>query len=303
MTDKTLAVVFPGQGSQSIGMLADIAREFPVVEATFAEASYVLGYDVWQLAQTGPAEELDKTVNTQPVLLTAGVAVWKILTTQKKLQPAMLAGHSLGEYTALVCAEAIAFADALKLVKARGEFMQDALPLGQSALAAIIGLDDAAVKKVCADAIEAGEVLSAANFNCPGQVVIAGNTTAVERAIGVAKTAGARLAKMLPVSVASHCALMQPAVERLTKMLAQTTINTPVIPVVNNVDVAIYKSAAEIREGLARQLVMPVRWVEIIEFFAREGITHIIECGPGKVLSGLNKRIVADMKLSSVAEV
>jgi [acyl-carrier-protein] S-malonyltransferase len=297
-----LGIVFPGQGSQTVGMLADLAADFPEISRTFNEASAVLGYDLWQLTQHGPAEELDKTVRTQPALLAASYALWRILTSNPKIKPALLAGHSLGEYTALVCAQAISFTDAIRLVAARGEYMQDALPAGEGALAAIVGLDDATVQAVCEKAIVGDEVLTPANFNSPGQVVIAGHTRAVERALIIAKEAGARLVKMLPVSVSSHCILMKPAAERLAVLLAGMKIQKPQLPVVNNVDVKIYADADAIREGLIRQLYMPVRWVETINFFAQQGITRIIECGPGKVLNGLNKRIQPDLQLMNMTD-
>jgi len=291
-----VGIVFPGQGSQSVGMLADIAQAFPDVEATYKEASQVLGYDLWDLVKNGPADILDKTVYTQPALLAGSYSLWRIIQSKKHLQPALLAGHSLGEYTALVCAEAISFADAVRLVAARGDYMQAAVPFGQGALAAIIGLEDAAVAELCAKSVGPDEVLAPANFNCPGQVVIAGNKAAVERAVVLSKEAGARMAKVLPVSSPSHCALMKPAAEKLQTLLASMTIHTPVIPVLNNVDVAFYQNADTIRDGLVRQLCMPVRWVETIQTFAQKGITQIIECGPGKVLTGLNKRIVKEMQ-------
>jgi [acyl-carrier-protein] S-malonyltransferase len=297
-----LGIVFPGQGSQTVGMLADLAADFPEISRTFNEASAVLGYDLWQLTQHGPAEELDKTVRTQPALLAASYALWRILTSNPKIKPALLAGHSLGEYTALVCAQAISFTDAIRLVAARGEYMQDALPAGEGALAAIVGLDDATVQAVCEKAIVGDEVLTPANFNSPGQVVIAGHARAVERALIIAKEAGARLVKMLPVSVSSHCILMKPAAERLAVLLAGMKIQKPQLPVVNNVDVKIYADADAIREGLIRQLYMPVRWVETINFFAQQGITRIIECGPGKVLNGLNKRIQPDLQLMNMTD-
>jgi [acyl-carrier-protein] S-malonyltransferase len=298
----TLGVVFPGQGSQTVGMLADVARAYPEMLNTFDEASAVLGYDLWQLVSQGPAEELDKTVRTQPAMLAASYALWRIITTNKKIQPALLAGHSVGEYSALVCAQALSFTDAIRLVAARGEFMQEATPVGEGALAAIIGLDDAMIKAVCEKSIIDDEVLAPANFNCPGQVVIAGHLQAVERALVIAKEAGARMVKLLPVSVSSHCLLMKPAAEKLAVMLAGMTIHKPVLPVVNNVDVKIYQDAEAIRDGLIRQLYMPVRWVETIEFFSKQGVTHIIECGPGKVLSGLNKRINPDLQLIHCAD-
>lgn len=295
----TLGVVFPGQGSQSIGMLSDIAREFSEVEAIFAEASAVLGFDLWKLTQDGPAEELDKTIHTQPALLTASYAVWRIL--QNNIQPSVLAGHSLGEYTALVCAKALKFTDAVKLVAARGQYMQDAVPVGEGALAAIVGLDDEAVKAVCANAA-LNDILAPANFNSPGQVVVAGHTAAVQRAIILAKEAGAKLAKQLPVSVPSHCVLMKPAAERLANLLETIDIKAPVLPVIGNADAAVYDSASSVKEGLIRQLYMPVRWVEVIQTFKKQPVNHIVECGPGKVLTGLNKRIVADVQLTNTAD-
>jgi [acyl-carrier-protein] S-malonyltransferase len=301
MSDS-LGIVFPGQGSQSVGMLAELAQEFPEIVNTFNEASAVLGYDLWQLTQHGPAEELDKTVRTQPALLAASYALWRILKTNRELKPALLAGHSLGEYSALVCAQALSFTDAIRLVAARGEYMQDAVPVGEGALAAIIGLDDAMVKTVCEKSIVGDEVLAPANFNSPGQVVIAGHTHAVERALIIAKEAGARMVKLLPVSVSSHCVLMKPAAERLAVLLSSMTIYKPQLPVVSNVDVKIYDSADAIRDGLIRQLYLPVRWVETINFFAQHGITRIIECGPGKVLNGLNKRIQPDLQLMNMTD-
>lgn len=296
----TLGIVFPGQGSQSVGMLADIARQFPEVEMTFAEASAVLGYDLWKITQEGPASELDKTVCTQPAILTASYAIWRILERAGTV-PTLLAGHSLGEYTALVCARSLAFTDAVHLVAARGEFMQDAVPEGQGALAAIVGLDDASVKQLCEQAAE-DQILAPVNFNSPGQVVIGGQKEAVERALTLAKEAGAKLAKLLPVSVPSHCSLMKPAAERFAKLLDTIIVRNPLLPVVSNVDVKAYETGASIKEGLTRQLFMPVRWVETIQLFAELGVQEIIECGPGKVLSGLNKRIVTDIKLANTAD-
>lgn len=298
----SLGFVFPGQGSQSVGMLADVACDYPEIQAVFAEASDVLGYDLWQLVLNGPQEELDKTTRTQPALLAASYAVWRIITARKQGQPALLAGHSLGEYTALVCANAISFQDAVRLVALRGEYMQEAVPVGQGALAAIVGLEDSAVATLCNQAALQNEVLAPANYNCPGQVVIGGDIAAVQRAVILAKETGAKIAKLLPVSVPSHCALMKPAALKLAALLQTITIQKPLIPVVNNVDVAIYESAEQIRDGLVRQLYLPVRWVEVMQKFAALGIKHVVECGPGKVLSGLNKRIVPDMQLSSTAD-
>lgn len=302
MTTSTVGFVFPGQGSQSLGMLKDIAAKYPEVEQTFAEASAVLGYDLWQLTQQGPAEELNKTMHTQPALLAASYAVWRILAAKQSTRPVMLAGHSLGEYTALVCADAMSFTDAVALVAARGQFMQDAVPVGQGALAALVGLDNDAVEALCHEVKQDNEVLSPANFNCPGQVVIAGNVAAVLRAITAAKEKGAKLAMQLPVSVPSHCSLMKPAAERLAARLEQITIHKPALPVICNVDVTVYESPAEIRDGLTRQLYMPVRWVETVETFVSFNVTHLVECGPGKVLSGLNKRIASSLELASTSD-
>lgn len=297
-----IAFVFPGQGSQSIGMLADIAKDYPEVQATFNEASDVLGYDVWQLTQTGSEEQLAQTVYTQPAVLTASIAIWRILSAKKSFKPEYLAGHSLGEYSALVCADALSFQDAVRLVAARGQLMQDAVPAGLGGLAAIIGLEDNDVRKLCESVKESQEVLAPVNFNCPGQVVIAGDIAAVQRAIDQAKSAGARMAKLLPVSVPSHCELMKPAAERLKFLLATIAVQTPKIPVLNNVDVLLYQDAESIRDGLVRQLFMPVRWVEIVQKISNSGVTHVVECGPGKVLSGLNKRIAADLQLMNTAD-
>lgn len=297
-----LGIVFPGQGSQTVGMLSDIAAAFPEVEMTYSEASDVLGYDLWKLVQQGPAEALDQTVHTQPAILAASYAIWRILQSKKKIKPLLLAGHSLGEYTALVCAGALQFKDAIKLTASRGQFMQEAVPAGQGALAAIVGLDDQTVYELCHQAIQDNEVLTPANFNSPGQVVVAGDKLAVERVIVLAKAAGARLAKLLPVSVSSHCALMKPAAERLQALLTTIPIQAPTIPVLNNVDVSYYHNADEIRDGLVRQLYMPVRWVETIQKFAGNDIQHIIECGPAKVLTGLNKRIAPEIQLTQTAD-
>jgi len=296
------AIVFPGQGSQSVGMLADIATRYSIVNEVFAEASEVLGYDLWQLTQAGPAEALDKTEHTQPALLAASYAVWRIIQAEFSYQPALLAGHSLGEYTALVCANAVTFSDAIKLVAARGRYMQAAVKINEGAMAALIGLDEQAVAKICADAVESNEVLSPANFNCIGQIVIAGHRTAVLRAVASAKEQGAKLAVLIPVSVPSHCALMHPAAEKLAALLKTIKIEATTIPVINNVDVIPYSNADSIRDGLVRQLYMPVRWVEIIQLFIKSGITTIIECGPGKVLTGLHKRIDKSLPLTTTSD-
>ena len=303
MTNSQIAFVFPGQGSQSVGMLADAALQYREISETFAEASNELGYDLQALAFAGPAETLNQTVHTQPALLAASYAIWRILAARTSLTPAILAGHSLGEYTALVCAKALDFRDAIKLVAARGQFMQEAVTAGTGAMAAIIGLDNAAVLQLCEQARgNGGEVLSPANYNSIGQVVIAGHQTAVNRAVALAKESGAKMAVLIPVSVPSHCELMQPAAKRLAALLATVSINEPTIPVMNNADVVIYQDAAAIRDGLVRQLFMPVRWVDIIQSFINKNIVRIIECGPGKVLTGLNKRIDKTLQLQSVCD-
>ena len=294
-----LAIVFPGQGSQAIGMLADLAESYPQVKATFDEASAVLGYDLWALVQNGPAEDLNRTDRTQPALLTASVAIWRVWQEKGGQAPAFLAGHSLGEYSALVCAGAIDFADAVKLVKLRGEYMLQAVPEGTGSMAAIIGLADDAIRNACEQACE-GEVVSAVNYNSPGQVVIAGHKAAVERASALCKEAGAKRAMPLAVSVPSHCSLMLPAAEKLAAELANVTINTPVIPVVNNVDVALESSPAAIRDALVRQLHCPVRWTETVEFLAGQEVSELVECGPGKVLTGLTKRINKQLSAQAV---
>lgn len=302
--DKKIGIVFPGQGSQSVGMLAEIAAQFEEVKQTFNQASEVLGYDLWSLTQQGPVEELDKTSHTQPALLAASCAIWRIIQARKIIQPDVLAGHSLGEYSALVCANALQFTDAVKLVAARGQYMQDAVAPGVGAMAAIIGLDEPTIATICKQAIvEPEEVVSVANYNSIGQIVIAGHKTPIERAMVLAKQQGAKIAIILPVSVPSHCQLMWPAAKRLAKQLEAITFKKPEIAIINNADVTYYKSAESIREGLIRQLYMPVRWVEVIQKFVETGITHIIECGPGKVLTGLNKRIDKNLQLRATCDV
>lgn len=284
------AYVFPGQGSQAVGMLADVAAEYPVIEATFAEASHVLGYDLWALVQDGPAEQLNETQRTQPALLTASVALYRALEQAGVPAPEWMAGHSLGEYSALVCAGALDFKDAVKLVATRGKLMQSAVPAGIGAMAAIIGLDDELVKQACAESA-GDEVVAAVNFNSPGQVVIAGHKAAVERAGAACIKAGAKRALPLPVSVPSHCSLMQPAADQMAVELGKLTVNTPQVPVVNNVDVDAPREADKIRDALVRQLHSPVRWTETVEYLVQQGVTEVFEIGPGKVLTGLNKRI------------
>jgi [acyl-carrier-protein] S-malonyltransferase len=293
-----LSFVFPGQGSQSVGMLSELASVYPVVVATFAEASAALGFDLWRLVQEGPAEQLNGTHNTQPAMLAAGVAVWRVWEQQGGARPSFLAGHSLGEYTALVAGGAVDFADAVRLVAERGRLMQAAVPEGAGAMAAILGLDDDQVRAACAQAA-AGAVVEAVNFNSPGQVVIAGDAAAVARAIAAAKAAGAKRAVTLPVSVPSHCALMRPAAEQLARRLGAVTVRVPQIPVLHNVDAAIASTTDDVRDRLARQLYSPVRWVETVQRLSAEGVTLLVEGGPGKVLAGLVKRI--DRNIESVA--
>ncbi|MGX9308522.1 ACP S-malonyltransferase [Pantoea ananatis] len=293
------AFVFPGQGSQTVGMLADLAAAYPAVEETFREASDVLGYDLWQLVSQGPTEELNKTWQTQPALLAASVAIYRVWQQQGGQQPALMAGHSLGEYSALVCAGVLNFADAIKLVELRGKLMQEAVPEGTGAMQAIIGLDDAAIAKACEESAQ-GEVVSPVNFNSPGQVVIAGNKEAVERAGAACKAAGAKRALPLPVSVPSHCALMKPAADKLALTLETITFNAPAVPVINNVDVKAETDAHAIRHALIRQLYSPVRWTESVEAMAAQGVTQLIEMGPGKVLTGLAKRIVDGLSAAAV---
>ncbi|EMR12924.1 malonyl CoA-acyl carrier protein transacylase [Methylophaga lonarensis MPL] len=271
-------------------MLADLSEQFPQVKSTFSEASEVLGYDLWDLVQNGPEDDLNQTNRTQPAMLTAGIAVWRCWQQQSQLTPAFLAGHSLGEYSALVAAEAISFADAVKLVQMRGQFMQEAVPAGEGAMAAILGLEDADVINVCEQASDVG-VVEAVNFNSPGQVVIAGSDSAVKKAIEIATEKGAKRALLLPVSVPSHCALMRPAADRLKLELENITINSPKIPVIHNASVTSSLDAAEIRDLLTQQLFSPVRWVETIQHLAGNGVITLVECGPGKVLAGLTKRI------------
>ncbi len=286
----SLAFVFPGQGSQAIGMLGDLATHHSLVKSTYDEASAALGFDLWDIVQNGPEAKLNSTEITQPAMLAAGVACWRIWLDRHGKMPVVMAGHSLGEYTALVCADSLLFADAIKLVTARGKYMQQAVPNGIGAMAAILGLDDAIVTEVCALAAQS-QVVQAVNFNSPGQVVIAGHKDAVERATILAKEKGAKRAVLLPVSVPSHCDLMRPAAQQLMRDMAEMAIQKPKITVLNNVDVAQPTDPALIRDALMRQLYQPVRWVEIIQQMAKQGVVNLVECGPGKVLTGLNKRI------------
>lgn len=283
------AFLFPGQGSQAVGMLADYAGE-SVVQHTFNEASGALGYDLWALIQNGPEDTLNSTDKTQPALLAAGVALWRLWLHRGGYRPALLAGHSLGEYTALTCAGVFSLGDAVRLVEKRGQLMQQAVPAGTGAMAAVLGLEDDQVRAACADAA-AGQVVEAVNLNAPGQVVIAGDKDAVARAIDACKAAGAKRAMPLPVSVPSHCALMRPAAEGLAEVLAGMALHMPEIPVINNVDVAVETDTAAVRDALVRQLHSPVRWVETVQRLSAEGVEQAYECGPGKVLAGLVKRI------------
>lgn len=284
------AIVFPGQGSQSVGMLSDLYDAHEIIRETFNEANQALGFDLWDMVRNGPADDLNQTHNTQPAMLTSGLAVWRLMQHANISQPRALAGHSLGEYTALVAAGAMDFADAVSLVALRGKLMQEAVPAGEGAMAAILGLDDDVVRSLCNDAAQ-GMVVEAVNFNSPGQVVIAGNTAAVERAMAAAKQAGAKRALALPVSAPSHCALMQPAAEKLAEQLSAISMTAPSIPVIHNVNVAATNNPDEIKRLLAEQLYSPVRWVETINSMHADGITKVVEAGPGKVLTGLCKRI------------
>lgn len=289
-----LAFVFPGQGSQTVAMLSDFADN-SIVQATFEEASKALGYDLWQLVAQGPAEKLNQTNFTQPALLTASVALWRVWQAESDVTPDVMAGHSLGEYSALVCAGVFSLSDAVVLVEKRGEFMQACVPAGVGAMAAVIGLADEDIIKACSEA-ESGQVVSAVNFNSPGQVVIAGHKEAVERAGELCKAAGAKRVLPLPVSVPSHCALMSDAATKLAIELDKVSFNTPIVNVVNNVDVSVETSSDAIKTALVKQLYSPVRWSETISQLSTDGIEKVVEVGPGKVLQGLNKRINKTLK-------
>lgn len=297
---KKIALFFPGQGSQSVGMMAGFG-DHAVIKNTFAEASDILKTDFWKMA-TENNELLNLTENTQPLMLTAGIATWRLLVQETGLQASIYAGHSLGEYTALVAASAISFADALPLVRYRAEVMQQAVPEGVGAMAAILGLDDETVRAVCIEAAK-GEVCEAVNLNSPGQVVIAGNKSAVERGMEIAKAKGAKRAIMLPVSVPSHCALMKPAAEKLGQYLKGITVQAPAIPVLHNADVMSYSDAGQIKAALVKQLYSPVRWVDTVQKVRAQGVELAAECGPGKVLAGLTKRIVEDLPCTALTGV
>ena len=296
-----IAFVFPGQGSQSIGMMKSFAQ-LSGVRSTFSEASDAIGQDLWKLVEEGPEDDLKLTVNTQPVMLAAGIALYRAWIAHNGMQPAILAGHSLGEYSALVAGGAIDFAHAMSLVRFRAQAMQEAVPEGTGAMGAILGLDDDVVKAICVEASNKDETAEAANFNTPAQVVIAGNTNAVARAMEIAKVKGAKRAIILPMSAPSHCSLMRPAVDRLRERLGKTDIRPTNIPVLHNADVRSADSAETIRDALIRQLCQPVRWVETIRAMAAAGVTHFVECGPGKVLAGLHKRIAPEVPVYSFAD-
>ncbi|MDC8831270.1 ACP S-malonyltransferase [Alteromonas gilva] len=295
-----IACVFPGQGSQAVGMLKELADTHPLILETFAQASDALGYDLWDVVQNDPQNTLNETHVTQPALLTASVAIYRLLAEQG-IEPEYLAGHSLGEYSALVCAGVLDFADAVKLVEARGQFMQQAVPTGAGAMYAIIGLDDDSIAEICQQtAVATGDVVAPVNYNSPGQVVIAGEKNAAEQAANACKEAGAKRALPLAVSVPSHCELMRPAADHLDDKLNTIEVKTPQIKVINNVDVAVEDQPDNIRNALVRQLYCPVQWTKTVEFLAAQGIDSIIEVGPGKVLTGLGKRIVKSVNYTAV---
>lgn len=295
------AFVFPGQGSQQLGMLKDLAAQESIIQSTFSEASAVLNYDLWDLVQNGTAEQLNQTDVTQPALLTAGVALWRLWVARGGKQPDFMAGHSLGEYTALACSGSLAFEDAVLLVEQRGRFMQSAVPAGTGGMAAIIGLDDALVVEACVEAAHT-EVVEAVNFNSPGQIVIAGNIAAVERAMVLAKEKGAKRALPLPVSVPSHCALMRPAALQLADSLAGINVQAPRIPVVQNVTAGLESAPAALKQNLVEQLYRPVLWTKSVEFLVTQGVSRTLECGPGKVLCGLNRRIDKTLAVGALGE-
>ncbi len=292
--DNALAFLFPGQGSQSVGMLRDLAARHPEVELTFGEASRVLGFDLWALVSHGPEQDLNRTEITQPALLAASVAIWRIWLQRSAVRPAWMAGHSLGEYSALVCAGALAFEQAVLLVRERGRLMQQAVPDGAGAMAAILGLEHAQVIELCASVSRPDALVSPANFNAPGQVVVAGHAAAVQRLVNAAKAQGARRSVLLAVSVPSHCLLMKLAAANLESILSALSLQTPAPPVVHNVDVLPHHSAQEIRDALTAQMYSPVRWSETIRAMTAAGASRFMECGPGKVLSGLQKRIAPE---------
>ncbi len=293
-----LAFVFPGQGSQKIGMLAELAEQNPIIEKTFSEASEVLGYDMWDLIQQGAQEDINLTQRTQPILLTCSVAIWRLWNEKLGATPSQMAGHSLGEWSALVCANVIDFSDGLRIVEARGRYMQQAVPVGQGAMAAIIGLDDQAILDACAEAGDLG-VVDAVNFNAPGQVVIAGSNDAVERAMDICKAAGAKRALPLPVSAPFHTSLMKPAADNLAEMVNAVSFRAPEVPIMHNVHARNEQDPEAIKALMLEQIYSPVKWVDCVKQLKEGGVSTLVECGPGKVLSGLVKRI--DRDLISVA--
>lgn len=299
---KKTAFVFPGQGSQSVGMLSDFLPQHPLVKTIFSEASEIIGYDLWHLIQDGPVERLNQTEHTQVAMLTADVAIYQVLMQQEIDKPQIMAGHSLGEYAALVCSGSLSFADAVHLVARRGQLMQNAMPLGYGAMAALVGLEDEQVKKLCMDASDEIYKVSPANYNAIGQVVVAGHTPAVDRVIALAIENEARLAKLIPVSVPCHCALLKEAAEIFYENLRVVEFKTPLIEVISNVDLSSYYSAEEIRLKLKEQLYSPVRWVETVQLFVTRGIEQLLECGPGKVLGGLTKRIDRNLDVVSISD-
>ncbi|WP_010597045.1 ACP S-malonyltransferase [Rickettsiella massiliensis] len=294
---KKIAFVFPGQGSQSVGMLSVLAAKHPIIQDTFAQASAILGYDLWHLSQNGPEETLNQTEMTQPILFCADVAIWRLWQQEKGPQPTLMTGHSLGEYAALACADAIDFVTGLHLVKERGRLMQEAVPEGKGAMLAVIGLDVEPLQALC-QTVAQGQVLAPANYNAPGQIVVAGETEAIERLFLAAKQAGAKLVKRVAMSVPSHCELMKPAAQKLAHYLQGVTIHTPTLSVLNNVDIRVESKSERIKDALVRQLYHPIRWVELVQSCVAQGIELIVECGPAKVLAGLNKRITSIPTLS-----
>lgn len=300
--EPTLAFLFPGQGSQSLGMMNDLADHHPEVRETFDAASDVLGFDLFELVRGGPEDELNRTVNTQPAMLAAGVATWRVWARLSDHRPAWMAGHSLGEYTALVAAGALSFEDAVRLVKERARLMQEAVPAGHGAMAAVLGLDDDRVVELCESESKSGSLVAPANFNAPGQVVVAGHAEAVKRFVDTAKAAGARRSVILPVSVPSHCQLMEAAADALRPLLGETTFVAPGTPVLHNVDVASHRAPEQIRSALAAQMYGSVRWTDTVRRMGEQGVATFIECGPGKVLAGLNKRILPDRVIQPILD-